>query len=153
MARLRQRLGAARGRESGGLTVAKFLTRLRVEELEDASADGRGTWQLLTTLAYKSDVADTVFIVPTGFITDFASVPRIPIAYMLTGGTAHAAAVVHDFLYTTHEVTRAMADAVFREAIIASGGARWRAWMMWAGVRVGGGSSWDAPGQNPDPGD
>lgn len=133
--------------------MAKFITSLRVEELEDNSADGRGTWQLLTLLAYKSDVADTIFVVPAGFITDFASVPRIPIAYLLTGGTAHAAAVVHDFLYTNHEVPRAMADAVFREAIIASGGPSWRAWMMWAGVRIGGGGSWDAPGQNPEPSD
>jgi len=125
--------------------VSKFLTSLRVEELDDSSNDGRGTWRVLSMLAYKSDVAGTVFIVPAGFITDFASVPRIPIAFLLTADTAHQAAVVHDWLYTTHEVARDVADAVLREASIASGVPAWRAWLMWAGVRVGGASHFVAP--------
>lgn len=123
--------------------MSKFLTPLRVEEQDDTSHDGRGTWKLLTPLVYQSDVAKTTFVAPEGFVTDFASVPRLPIAFMLTGDTAHQAAVVHDLLYTTHEVDRATADAVLREAAIASGVSAWRAWIMWSGVRVGGQSSWD----------
>jgi hypothetical protein len=122
--------------------VSKFVTGLRVEQLEDTSHDGRGTWQLLTPLAYKSDVADMLFVVPAGFVTDFASVPRIPIAYLLAGDTAHQAAVVHDWLYSTHEVARDMADTVLREAALVSGVPAWRAWAIWVGVRVGGASRW-----------
>lgn len=125
--------------------MAKFLTTLRVARMDDVSADGRGSWELLTMFAYKSDVADTVFVVPAGFVTDFASVPRIPIAFLLTGDCAQEAAVIHDWLYTSHEVDRAKADAVFREAV-SLGNPGWRAWLMWAGVRVGGGGSWEAPG-------
>lgn len=127
--------------------MSKFLTGFRIElQDDDTSSDGRGTWKLLNLLAYKSDKANTIFVAPKGFITDLASVPRVPIAFLLAGGTAHRAAVIHDWLYTNHEVPRSMADAVFREAAIASGVPAWRAWLMWSGVRAGGGASWTAPG-------
>ena len=125
--------------------MARFLTTLRVERVEDTSRDGRGTWQLLNLFAYKSEVAETIFVVPQGFVTDFASVPRIPVAFLLTGDCAQEAAVIHDWLYTSHEVDRDVADAVFKEAV-ALGNPGWRAWLMWAGVRIGGGGSWDAAG-------
>jgi hypothetical protein len=125
--------------------MSKFLTPLIVQQLEDTSHDGRGTWQLQAMLAYLSDAAGRVIIAPKGFITDFASVPRIPVAYLLAGDCAHQAAVIHDFLYSSHEVERAVADAVLREAAICSGVPPWRAWAMWSAVRLAGGSHWDAP--------
>lgn len=128
---------------------AQFLSPLQVQECErDGSADGRGTWQLLGRLVYRSRIAGRTFTVPVGFVTDFASVPRVPLAFLLAGGRAHAPAVVHDWLYTVHAgLTRAQADAVFREACAARGEPGWRAWAMWAGVRVGGAGPWVAPGQ------
>lgn len=128
-----------------------FQTRLRLERIEDTSRDGRGTWQLLAPLVYVSRVADRVFTIPEGFVTDLASVPRIPLAFWLTGGIGHAAAVVHDWLYTSHAVPRTVADAVFREALTVLGVPSWRTWLMWTGVRVGGGGSWDAPGPRQEP--
>lgn len=126
--------------------MSRFITSLRVEQIEDVSSDGRGTWQLLHPLAYKSDLAKTIFVAPVGFVTDFASVPRIPVAFFLAGSTAHRAAVIHDLLYTNHEVDRSMADTVFREACGICDVPAWRSWLMWLGVRIGGGASWDAPG-------
>lgn len=126
--------------------VDPFKTKLRAELVRDTSSDGRGTWQLLAPLVYESKVAAQTFVVPADFVTDLASVPRLPFAYLLTGGLAHGAAVVHDWLYTTHLIDREKADAVFHEAAIACGVSAWQAWLMWAGVRVGGGGSWDAPG-------
>lgn len=126
----------------------KFLTALRVERVEDVSRDGRGTWVLLAPLACESGRIGVV-VVPEGFVTDFASVPRLPLAYFLAGGLAHAAAVIHDWLYTTHQTDRATADAVFEDAAKACGVSSWRAWIMWLGVRAGGAGSWaaDGPGQ------
>jgi hypothetical protein len=98
-------------------------------------------WRLTAPLVYQSDVAKMTFTVPAGFITDLASVPRIPIAYLLAGGTSNEASVVHDFIYSTHPVDRATADAVLKEASLLTGVPKWRAWLMWAGVRVGGGGS------------
>jgi hypothetical protein len=115
--------------------MSRFLTPLRAEKSGDV-------WTVLQPLVYKSDVAQNVFIVPEGFVTDFASVPRIPLAFLLTGDSAHEAAVVHDYLYREQTVDRATADAVFREAAKVSGESGWRSWMMWAGVRLGGWIAW-----------
>lgn len=123
----------------------KFKTALRVERVEDVSRDGRGTWVLLAPLACESGRIGVV-VVPEGFVTDFASVPRLPLAYFLAGGLAHAAAVIHDWLYTTHSTDRATADAVFQDAAKACGVSAWRAYLMWLGVRAGGASSWAAAG-------
>jgi hypothetical protein len=123
----------------------KFTTALRVERVEDRSRDGRGTWVLLEPLGYESQRIGAG-VVPAGFVTDFASVPRLPVAFFLAGGLAHKAAVIHDWLYTVHTTDRATADAVFQDAAKACGVSGWRAWVMWLGVRAGGGASWGAPG-------
>jgi hypothetical protein len=104
----------------------------------DARLMPDGSWTLRRDLVYASVVAQTIYRVPKGFNTDFASVPRLPLVYLMTGNTAHAAAVVHDFLYRTGAAERTLADAVFREAMEVSGVPAWRRNMMWAGVRVGG---------------
>lgn len=126
--------------------MSRFLTKLRLERIEDTSRDGRGTWELYGKLVYESDVAGVTITAPKGFVTDLASVPRLPFAYLLTGGIGHAAAVIHDCLYTTHVLTRELSDEVFYEALLVLGVSKWQAWLMWAGVRVGGAGSWEAPG-------
>ncbi|MGF6549288.1 DUF1353 domain-containing protein [Paraburkholderia youngii] len=123
--------------------MSAFLTDL---QMENATPRDDGLWRLMAPLIYQSDVAGQTFTVPTGFLTDLASVPRIPIAYLLAGGTSNEASVVHDFLYSTQPVTRAIADAVLREASAVTGVPAWRRWLMWAGVRVGGRFHWiDTP--------
>ena len=112
--------------------MSAFLTALRVEQISDDE------WRLLRALVYQSDRLERVLIVPRGFVTDFASVPRLPFVFWLAGGKATKAAVVHDFLYRKSGVTRADADAVFAEAMKATGQAAWRRGLMWAGLRLGG---------------
>lgn len=131
--------------------MSEFLTPLRVEEVDDNSNDGRGSWRLIDPLVYRSDVAARTFTVPAGFVTDFASVPRIPVAFLLCGDVGHPAAVVHDWLYTCQSVPRELADAVLREAATLVGVPAWRAQLMYAGVRAGGSSHWTAPGQDQAP--
>jgi hypothetical protein len=103
--------------------------------MENATGKDDGHWRLIAPLVYQSDVAGMIFTVPTGFITDLASVPRVPIAYLLAG-TSNEASVVHDFLYSTHPVPRNTADAVLREASAVTGVPAWRRWLMWVGVRI-----------------
>jgi hypothetical protein len=129
---------------------AAFLTQLGLNRLPvDGSADRRGSWQLQRRLTYRSAIAGRTFAVPRGFVTDLASVPRVPVAFLFAGDCAHAAAVVHDWLYTVHPdgMTRADCDAVFREAAAVCGEPAWRCWLMWLGVRAGGAGPWDAAGQ------
>lgn len=111
--------------------------------MENATGQDDGLWRLVEPLVYQSDVAGQTFEVPAGFETDLASVPRLPVVYLLAGGTSNEAAVVHDFLYTVHPVSRAVADAVLREASAVTGVPAWRRWLMFWGVRLGGASHWD----------
>lgn len=84
-------------------------------------------------------------VVPAGFITNFASVPRVPIAFELFGGIGDKAATVHDFLYSkasgdTH--ARNWCDAVFHHAMLSTGVSPEKAQLMYDAVRVGGGAHW-----------
>ncbi|CAG4889211.1 DUF1353 domain-containing protein [Paraburkholderia gardini] len=122
--------------------MSAFLTELQVDLVSDSTNSGRGTWRLTAPLIYQSDVAKQTFTVPAGFETDFSSVPRTPVAFLLTADSAHAASTVHDALYSFHWVPRNIADAVLREASLVSGVPAWRAALMFYGVRVFGASHW-----------
>lgn len=129
--------------------MSKFLTTLDVELLNDEQNEGRGSWKLKNPFIYDSDIAGLI-VVPEGFVTDFASVPRVPVAFWLTGDTAHDAAVVHDYLYTTGQVKRATADAVLMEAMTVTGIPAWRRYAMYYAVRAFGGSHY-GPKDTPNP--
>ena len=78
------------------------------------------------------------FIVPKGFQTDLASVPR-PFVWLLPRyGRYTRAAILHDYLWrntSTVGVSRADADGIFRRAMRELGVPFLRRWMMWAAVR------------------
>ena len=114
---------------------ARFKTALQVKLIDEA----RNRWRVMQPLVFFSALFDHFFSVPAGFVTDFASVPRVPLVYMLAGDTARAAAVVHDYLYTGI-VDREVADDVFLEAMAASGVPAWRRYPMYWAVRACGGS-------------
>lgn len=122
-----------------------FLSPLRVELLDEAA----GTWRLTQALHYQSQSAGRRIVVPAGFVTDFASVPRLPVIYLATADTAHAPAVVHDWLYSSGEVRRSTADKVFLEAMESVGVAWLRRQAMYAAVRLMGGRHYRAA--PPDP--
>ena len=75
----------------------RFITPLEAVKIREAGDVGRARWRLLSDMIYNSKLY-TVIVVPSGFVTDMASVPRLPFAYWLMGDTAHASAVVHDYL-------------------------------------------------------
>ncbi|QYG03900.1 DUF1353 domain-containing protein [Massilia sp. NP310] len=119
---------------------ARFLSTLRTDRVGLASADRL----LLSPLVFESILLDRQIHVPTGFVTDFASVPRAPLTYWLFGGVGDEAAVVHDFLYEKALVTRDLADLVYGEALEACGVARWRRAAMVLAVQLFGGSRYGA---------
>jgi hypothetical protein len=114
------------------MQIGEFLTKLRDERV---SAGGRER-VLVAPLAYFSPMLNDILIVPAGFVTDYASVPRAPLTYWLFGGVGDEAAVIHDYLYSIGTHPRSMADEVYAEALIACGVPAWRRGPMWAAVRV-----------------
>lgn len=114
----------------------RFLSHLDGKWLDDER------FQLDEPLIYRSELLDEMLIVPKGFITDFASVPRVPIVYMAFGDRAHHESVPHDFLYQTHKTSKLTADRIFLEAMKARSKPVWIRYGMFYGVVLGGGPSY-----------
>jgi hypothetical protein len=106
-------------------------------------------WRTLRAMHYWTGCRDggeplaqrcvMLVVVPAGFVTDFASIPRL--FWTLVGhpaGRYAQAAVLHDFLYSSRAVPRGEADRIFREAMQVLGVPAWQRWAIWAGVRLGG---------------
>jgi hypothetical protein len=126
--------------------MSEFKTPLIIEEIDELA----GKYRLIAPLVYQSDLRGEI-VVPADFITDFASVPRLPLAYLLVGGKGNRAAVVHDWLYSTAKISRKQADEVLAEALRASGYSALTVSLMWLGVRAGGESHWNLPNVPQEP--
>ena len=121
--------------------MAKFLTELDVRLKDDDQI-----WVLDSPLIYQSDIFGGFKVeVPAGFETDFANVPRVPIAYMSFGDKAHREAVLHDYLYRSDsvpEVSFETANSVFLEAMKCRGKNWYIRYPMYLGVKFFGESSY-----------
>lgn len=123
--------------------MAGFRDLLRVERTGEYDKDGRPVWQLLHPLKFDSAVWGRIEV-PTGFKTNYASVPRAPFTFWLYGDRCWEEPALHDFAYTVRRMTREEADDLFLEALllnptISEGMAN----TMHKAVRWFGGSSWD----------
>jgi hypothetical protein len=76
--------------------------------------------------------------VPEGFVTDFASTPRLLWILFPPRGKWNGAAIVHDFLYK-ETFDRFLADAIFRAIMKELGVPWWRRVIMYYAVRFFGG--------------
>ena len=111
---------------------SKFITELDLRDIDDRTS------KLLFNLKYQSFILNDIIIVPKGFITDKASVPRIPIIYFFFGDRAHREAVIHDYLYQSHITTKKIADKIFLEAMKVRKKNFFIRWCMYLGVVIGG---------------
>lgn len=74
--------------------------------------------------------------IPSGTITDLATVPRVLWMIFPPHGQYAKAAIVHDYLYDQAIGSKAFADAVFLEAMEVLGVPKWRRLTMYWAVRV-----------------
>ena len=115
-------------------------------ELELRSLLSLDAWCVLRPLAYRT-VDGRLVVVPIGYVTDLASVPRL--AWRIVPrdhAQARRPAVLHDYIYThlIHRFTKAEADRIFHAALLEEGMAAPLAWLMWCAVRLGGRGNWGA---------
>jgi len=116
--------------------MSKFITPLDAPLRDDSDE----IYVLRSRLVYMSDIAGMI-IVPAGFQTDLASVPRLPFTYAFFGGRAHREAVLHDYLYRTDSnpnVSFMDANRVFFEAMATRGKPAYISYPMFWGVCAGG---------------
>lgn len=111
--------------------------------LEDIS--GTDYWRVGRDLVYHAGQLPSreVYVVPRGFCTDLASIPR-PLWAVVghPAGPYRAAAVLHDWLYAVQVTTRQRADDLFLESMAVLNVDRWRRMTLWLGVRSGGWVAW-----------
>lgn len=83
------------------------------------------------------------FTVPRGFVTDFASVPRVFWRLFRPDGDYAYAAVLHDYLYWEQTVERSVADEIFRAAMDDLKIKDWQAEILYRAVDLFGSSAWE----------
>jgi hypothetical protein len=109
---------------------------------------GDDRWELTRALIYQGQ-RDT-FVIPAGYVTDYATVPRVVSWLIPRYGRYTRAAILHDYLITdrlgTSDVDRLApwpvitptdVDGLFRRVLRELGVSAPRRWLMWAGVRYG----------------
>lgn len=108
---------------------------------------GRVKDRLEEDLVYEATVGDgeLVIAVPKGFVTDYASTPRILWPVFPPREEYGRAAIMHDYLYSTRgQCSRFLADALFRDAMVSEGVPEWKAMLMYYAVRAFGWKHWRA---------
>ena len=118
-------------------------------DLRNLSDGSKEHWVTLAHFAYRDDDG-TIYVVPSGFRNDLASVPRVFWPAIDPANDVGPAALVHDWLYASRglvrpwlpKISRAKADAIFRRALVANDVSAGRALVMWSAVRVGGAKAW-----------
>lgn len=81
--------------------------------------------------------------VPTGFVTDFASVPRIFWQFLPRDGKYTYPAIVHDYMYWVQDRPRDSADEIFRIGMQEFGVDPIVLNAVYWGVRAGGSIAWN----------
>lgn len=119
--------------------MSGFIGFISAKLIED---DRDGLWELLAPLSFKSDLVGKTITAPAGHRTDFCSVPRVPLAYDMLGNRARKSGAIHDWLYTSHELTREQADEVLREMLVLNGVSPCEAEQFYLAVRMFGASHW-----------
>jgi len=121
------------------MTRAGFTSPLKVTPLDSK------LWQLLEGFDYWTGDVPTEHLisVPVGFITDFASVPRLLWPILPPWGNYGKSAVVHDYLYKTKTFSRRRSDQIFLEGMRVLGVSWKTRTTMYGAVRAWGWIAWN----------
>lgn len=134
------------------MTSPAFPFPLVYENLADGSRDH---YVLVHPFVFVD--VDCVYVVPAGFRTDLASVPRLCQGVMDATNELAKPSIPHDWLYATRgfvapgkpRVSRARADHVFLRACQANNVSPEQSELVFDAVRIGGHAAWDE-GESPE---
>lgn len=115
--------------------MSSFTSDLIVKSYDDTR------WELIEEFYFyfEEDNKEKGVIVHKGFITDFASVPRILWSILPPTGRYTKAAVLHDFLYSNAsklDFTRKQCDQMFLLAMEILGVKKWVRKTIYRAVRI-----------------
>lgn len=122
--------------------MSRFVGNLELDYMQNAdgrflcNSAGRQLFILDAPFSFRSDLLRCTITVPKGFVSDLASIPRLPVIYLCLNGIADQAGVIHDYAYSTGLVSRLLADKVLYEACLVLGVQKWKAALIFYGVRL-----------------
>ncbi len=100
--------------------MSSFTSPLHVSPMSDGK-----NWELTRAFTYRigSKYSNQYIKVPQGFLTDFASIPKLLTLFLPDWAKFNKSPVLHDFLYCTKKImgeaiTRKQADDIFLEAMM-----------------------------------
>jgi len=135
----------------------EFKNSLRVTAIKSPSGDSYGLWQLANPFyvwVYDDDLDKVIeIVIGQDFVTDFVSTPKLPFTYLLFGGFANEAGILHDAGYSDwigvqsrdlvsrepFVIEKAWIDKVLYAALIECRVSKWKASRMWLAVKLFGG--------------
>jgi hypothetical protein len=118
--------------------MPQFLTELTITRTVGVKPI---VYTLAQDLIYVSDIFGTI-VVPAGFKTDFASVPRLLWMIISPIDEHGKAAVVHDYCYYIAYDKKKRCDDIFREGLIVLRVPKWKVVCMYWSVRIFGWVAW-----------
>lgn len=122
--------------------MSSFTESLIVSPIPDGKR-----WVVRKEFSYYIDTEDgEKVIVPSGFVTDFASVPRYFWRIFPKWGKYGTAAVVHDYLYVAQTKRRKDCDKIFLQAMEVAGVDKIVRTLFYWAVRLGGWMSFKKKG-------
>lgn len=127
-------------------------------DTEASDALGKDYWRVLDSFKFYTEKMGQIthwVLVPGGFLTDGATVPRMFWSLASPWERYSQAAAMHDYLCeygiaycdgNEVKVTRRQADRIFLEGLKAAKISRWRRGLMYTAVRI-----WSVLGRRPSP--
>lgn len=93
---------------------------------------------------FNIKILNEEIVVPQFYSFDGASIPAVAWTITYTPFHPHVmvCALVHDFLYANHQVTKDVADKIFHQLLLDNGVGSKTAYLMYIAVKFGGGSAY-----------
>lgn len=104
-------------------------------------------WALTKPIAWRPSSDNSTLKrvdVPSGFVTDFASIPKAFYSVLRPDGEYAYAAIIHDYLYWIQDRSREECDKIFKECMLEFKVAETTAQVIFRAVRTFGGAAWKA---------
>lgn len=119
--------------------MSQFTEKLIVSLKPDGSH-----WELEAPFEYYTEIFGhkKYITVPKGFLTDFASIPKVFHSFIKDKDKYNKAAVVHDWLYNCKIYDRKTADKIFLEAMAILGIHPIKRYIFYYAVRLFGWIRW-----------
>ena len=118
--------------------MSEFTTDLKVEPID------KTLWRLTEKFEYHIGCypSDQLILVPVGFITDFASVPKLFWPIIAPNGKHGKAAVIHDYCYATGCCSKTKSDKIFLEGMEILKVKQWKREVIYWSVFIFGWGPW-----------